>query len=108
MRKQVRFFIYQCIGTDCVYYQINDSSWDARLNMSEEITLEQIDFEMVKTQAQPYVLAIKWTVSSVCSNEIWKPSSSSFSAPGGRPAFVAAMNAKARSWVQLIIMNQLV
>ena len=34
---------------------------DARLNMSEEITLEQIDFAGAngKTQVQPYVLATR-------------------------------------------------
>ena len=76
---------------------------DARLNMSEEITLEQIDFAGAngKTQVQPYVFD-KMNRAEVLLFALMKSENPAAAAlartyPGGRPAFVAAMNSKARA-----------
>ncbi|HCQ61866.1 MAG TPA: D-alanyl-D-alanine endopeptidase, partial [Acinetobacter nosocomialis] len=77
---------------------------DARLNMSEEITLEQIDFAGANGKNSSSTLRVgdKMNRAEVLLFALMKSENPAAAAlartyPGGRPAFVAAMNAKARS-----------
>lgn len=88
---------------------------DARLNMSEEITLEQIDFAGANGKNSSSTLRVgdKMNRAEVLLFALMKSENPAAAAlartyPGGRPAFVAAMNAKARSLGMnaLIITNQ--
>ncbi|KIE85379.1 D-alanyl-D-alanine endopeptidase [Acinetobacter pittii] len=77
---------------------------DARLNMSEEITLEQIDFAGAggKNSSSTLRVGDKMNRAEVLLFALMKSENPAAAAlartyPGGRPAFVAAMNAKARA-----------
>ncbi|WP_032063359.1 D-alanyl-D-alanine endopeptidase PBP7/8 [Acinetobacter sp. 478810] len=77
---------------------------DARLNMSEEITLEQIDFVGAggKNSSSTLRVGDKMNRAEVLLFALMKSENPAAAAlartyPGGRPAFVAAMNAKARA-----------
>lgn len=76
---------------------------DARLDMSEEITLEQIDFAGAggKNSSSTLRVGDKMNRAEVLLFALMKSENPAAAAlartyPGGRPAFVAAMNAKAR------------
>lgn len=77
---------------------------DAHLNMSEEITLEQIDFAGAggKNSSSTLRVGDKMNRAEVLLFALMKSENPAAAAlartyPGGRPAFVAAMNAKARA-----------
>lgn len=77
---------------------------DARLNMSEEITLEQIDFAGAggKNSSSTLRVGDKMNRAEVLLFALMKSENPAAAAlartyPGGLPAFVAAMNAKARA-----------
>ncbi len=76
---------------------------DARLNMSEEITLQQIDFAGAGGKNSSSTLKVGDTMNRaemllVALMKSENPAAAALARtyPGGRPAFVAAMNAKAR------------
>lgn len=76
---------------------------DARLDMSQEITLEQIDFAGAggKNSSSTLRVGDKMNRAEVLLFALMKSENPAAAAlartyPGGRPAFVAAMNAKAR------------
>ncbi|MEB3753315.1 serine hydrolase [Acinetobacter sp. MD2(2019)] len=74
---------------------------DARLNMSEEITLQQIDFDGPKKASSSLRVGDKMNRAEVLLVALMKSENPAAAAlartyPGGKPAFVAAMNAKAR------------
>ncbi|UGQ29655.1 D-alanyl-D-alanine endopeptidase PBP7/8 [Acinetobacter calcoaceticus] len=77
---------------------------DARLNMSEEIMLEQIDFAGAggKNSSSTLRVGDKMNRAEVLLFALMKSENPAAAAlartyPGGRPAFVAAMNSKARA-----------
>ena len=74
---------------------------DARLNMSEEITLQPIDFIGPKKASSTLRAGDKMNRAEVLLFALMKSENPAAAAlartyPGGKPAFVAAMNAKAR------------
>ena len=76
---------------------------DARLNMSEEITLESIDFAGAGGKNSSSTLRVGDTMNraeallfALMKSENPAAAALARTYPGGRPAFIAAMNAKAR------------
>ncbi len=74
---------------------------DAHLNMSQEITLQQSDFEGPKRASSTLKPGDKMNRAEVLLVALMKSENPAAAAlartyPGGKPAFVAAMNAKAR------------
>ena len=74
---------------------------DARLNMSETFTLQPIDFEGPKKASSTLRVGDKMNRAEVLLVALMKSENPAAAAlartyPGGKPAFVAAMNAKAR------------
>lgn len=74
---------------------------DAHLNMSEQITLQQSDFEGPKRASSTLKPGDKMNRAEVLLVALMKSENPAAAAlartyPGGKPAFVAAMNAKAR------------
>ncbi|MEB3766937.1 serine hydrolase [Acinetobacter sp. MD2] len=74
---------------------------DAHLNMSEQITLQPIDFDGPKKASSTLRIGDKMNRAEVLLVALMKSENPAAAAlartyPGGKPAFVAAMNAKAR------------